>query len=161
MMDIDHSKRINDQFGHPIGDQAIQAVAICLRAGLRLTDIVGRYGGEEFCVMFPGTPLEEASEIAERLRLRIEAEAGNRLRMTPPIVITVSAGVSSTACGPQSPLELIEQADKALYVAKEEGRNCVIAFPPVVVGANASGQERELRRITPRRRAPGRAEDKG
>ena len=62
MVDIDNFKRINDQFGHAVGDQAIQAVASCLSAGLRLTDTVGRYGGEEFCLMFPRTTLAEASE---------------------------------------------------------------------------------------------------
>ena len=76
MVDIDHFKRVNDQFGHAVGDQAIQAVAGCLSAGLRLTDTVGRYGGEEFCLMFPCTTLAEAPDLAERLRTQIETEAG-------------------------------------------------------------------------------------
>lgn len=67
MVDIDHFKSVNDQFGHAVGDQAIQAVAVCLGVGLRLTDSVGRYGGEEFCLMFPSTTLLEASNLAERL----------------------------------------------------------------------------------------------
>ena len=151
MVDIDHFKRVNDQFGHAVGDQAIQAVAGCLSAGLRLTDTVGRYGGEEFCLMFPRTTLAEAPDLAERLRTQIEAEAGERVRAASRLVITVSCGISSTALGARTPLELIDQADKALYAAKEGGRNCVMVLDPIIDGANASDQcEPQVRRITPR-----------
>ncbi|TKS62188.1 MAG: diguanylate cyclase response regulator [Nitrospira sp.] len=151
MVDIDHFKRINDQFGHAVGDQAIQAVASGLSAGLRLTDAVGRYGGEEFCLMFPRTSLTEASNLAERLRVRVETEAGDRVRAASRLVITVSCGVSSTAFGARTPLELIDQADKALYAAKEGGRNCVMVLDPIIAGVNASDQfEPQVRRITPR-----------
>ncbi|HMF85848.1 MAG TPA: diguanylate cyclase [Nitrospiraceae bacterium] len=151
MVDIDHFKRINDQFGHAVGDQAIQAVASCLSAELRLTDTVGRYGGEEFCLMFPRTKLAEAANLAERLRIRVKTEAGVRMRMASRLVITVSCGVSSTAFGARTPLELIDQADKGLYAAKEGGRNCVMALDPIIAGANASDQvEPQVRRITPR-----------
>jgi diguanylate cyclase (GGDEF)-like protein len=151
MVDIDHFKRINDQFGHAVGDQAIQAVASCLSAGLRLTDTVGRYGGEEFCLMFPRTTLAEVSILAERLRIQVETDAGDRVRTASRLVITVSCGVSSTALGARTPLELIDQADKALYAAKEGGRNCVMALDPIIAGANVSDQvEPQVRRITPR-----------
>ena len=151
MVDIDHFKRVNDQFGHAVGDQAIQAVAGCLSAGLRLTDTVGRYGGEEFCLMFSRTTLAEAPDLAERLRTQIEAEAGERVRAASRLVITVSCGISSTALGARTPLELIDQADKALYAAKEGGRNCVMVLDPIIAGANASDQcEPQVRRITPR-----------
>jgi diguanylate cyclase (GGDEF)-like protein len=151
MVDIDHFKRINDQFGHAVGDQAIQAVASCLSVELRLTDTLGRYGGEEFCLMFPRTRLGEAANLAERLRIRVEAEAGDRVRMASRLVITVSCGVSSTAFGARTPLELIDQADKALYAAKEGGRNCIMALDPIIAGPNASDQvEPQVRRITPR-----------
>lgn len=119
---------VNDQYGHAIGDQAIQAVASCLSAGLRLTDTVGRYGGEEFCLMFTRTTLAEASDLAERIRIRIAIEAGSRVRMTSGLTLTVSIGVSISALGARTPLELIDQADKALYAAKEAGRNCVMAM---------------------------------
>ena len=155
MVDIDHFKRINDQFGHAVGDQAIQAVASGLSVELRLTDAVGRYGGEEFCLMFPRTTLAEASNLAERLRIQVEIEAGDRVRMASRLVITVSCGVSSTAFGARTPLELIDQADKALYAAKEGGRNCVMALDPIIAGANASDQfEPQVRRITPRVSSP-------
>jgi diguanylate cyclase (GGDEF)-like protein len=151
MVDIDHFKRINDRFGHTIGDCAIQAVAACLSNALRLTDFVGRYGGEEFCLLFPDTELAEASELAERLRVRVEAEAGGRVRTAFSLIITVSCGVSSTKFGATTPLELIDQADKALYAAKEAGRNCVMALDPIVDQAHVSELiEPQVRRITPR-----------
>ena len=155
MVDIDHFKRINDQFGHAVGDQAIQAVATCLSTGLRLTDIVGRYGGEEFCLMFPRTTLKEAPNLAERLRIRVETEAGDRVRTASRMVITVSCGVSSTTFGARTPLELIDQADKALYAAKESGRNCVMVIDPIIAAANAFDQvEPQVRRVTPRVPSP-------
>jgi len=155
MVDIDNFKRINDQFGHAVGDQAIQAVANCLSAGLRLMDAIGRYGGEEFCLMFPRTKLAEATGLAERLRIRVETEAGVRMRMASRLVITVSCGISSTAFGARTPLALIDQADKALYAAKEGGRNCVMALDPIIAGANASDRfEPQVKRITPRVSSP-------
>ena len=151
MVDIDDFKRVNDEFGHAVGDQAIQAVADCLQSGLRLTDMVGRYGGEEFCLMFPRTTLGEATVLAERLRARVAAEAGNRVRMVSGMTLTVSIGASSSVFGARAPLELIDQADKALYAAKEGGRNCVMAMDVLVPGLNPSEQlELQVRRVTPR-----------
>ena len=151
MVDIDHFKGINDRFGHTIGDHAIQAVATCLSSALRLMDLVGRYGGEEFCLIFPDTELAEAAELAERLRIRVEAEAGNRVRTAFSLNITVSCGVSSTRFGATTPLELIDQADKALYAAKEAGRNCVMAIDPIIDQTHvAELMEPQVRRITPR-----------
>ena len=155
MVDIDNFKRINDQFGHAVGDQAIQAIANCLSTGLRLMDIIGRYGGEEFCLMFPRTKLDEAAVLAERLRIRVATEAGVRMRMASRLVITVSCGISSTVHGARVPLALIDQADKALYAAKESGRNCVMAIDPIIAAVNASDQfEPQVRRITPRVSSP-------
>jgi diguanylate cyclase (GGDEF)-like protein len=154
MVDIDNFKRINDKFGHAVGDQAIQAVANCLSAGLRLMDTIGRYGGEEFCLMFPRTKLAEAAALAERLRIRVATEAGVRMRMASRLVITVSCGVSSTMLGARSPLQLIDQSDKALYAAKEGGRNCVMVVDPII-GGNLSDQlEPQVRRITPKALIP-------
>lgn len=151
MVDIDNFKRVNDRYGHAVGDQAIQAVANCLSAGLRLTDTVGRYGGEEFCLMFPRTTLAEATDLAERLRIRVGAEAGSRLRMVSGLTLAVSIGVSAIAFGARTPLELINQADKALYAAKEGGRNCVMALAVLVAGMHPSEQlELQVKRVTPR-----------
>lgn len=155
MVDVDRFKRINDQFGHSVGDQAIQAVAGCLNAGLRLVDTIGRCGGEEFSLMFQHTALSEATDLAERLRIRVEAEAGVRVRTASGLVITVSCGISSTALGARTPLELIDQADKALYAAKEGGRNCVMVLDPIIAGSKAADQyEPQVRRITPRVSSP-------
>jgi diguanylate cyclase len=156
MVDIDNFKRVNDQYGHAVGDQAIQAVANCLSAGLRLTDTVGRYGGEEFCLMFPRTALAEATALAERLRIRVGTEAGSRLRMVSGLTLTVSLGVSALAFGARTPLELIDQADKALYAAKEGGRNCVMALAVLVPGMHPSEQlELQVKRVTPRSEPSG------
>ncbi|MBK9307304.1 MAG: diguanylate cyclase [Nitrospira sp.] len=155
MVDIDRFKRVNDYYGHAIGDQAIQAVASCLSAGLRLTDTVGRYGGEEFCLMFARTTLAEAADLAERVRIRIAIEAGSRVRMTSGLTLTVSIGISTSALGARTPLELIDQADKALYAAKEAGRNCVMAMDVLVPGLHPSEQlELQVRRVTPRSSSP-------
>ena len=155
MVDIDDFKRVNDQFGHAVGDQAIQAVANCLSTGLRLTDTVGRYGGEEFCLMFPRTTLAEATDLAERLRIRVGTEAGSRLRVVSGLTLTVSIGVSAIAFGARTPLELIDQADKALYAAKEGGRNCVMALDVLVPGMHPSEQlELQVKRVTPRSGLP-------
>ena len=155
MVDIDLFKRVNDEFGHAVGDQAIQAVADCLQSGVRLADMVGRYGGEEFCLMFPRTTLAEATVLAERLRARVAAEAGSRVRMASGMTLTVSIGVSTSACGARVPLELIDQADRALYAAKESGRNCVMALDLLVPGINPSEQlELQVRRVTPRESTP-------
>lgn len=155
MVDIDNFKRVNDQFGHSVGDQVIQAVAACLSNGLRLTDVIGRYGGEEFCLMFPRTTLHEASSLAERLRVHVEAEAGERVRTVPRLAITVSCGISSTVFGARTPLELVDQADKALYAAKEGGRNCVMALDLISTDASAADQiEPQVKRITCRMSSP-------
>ncbi|HBR50320.1 MAG TPA: hypothetical protein DEA71_09570, partial [Nitrospira sp.] len=155
MVDIDEFKRVNDEFGHAVGDQAIQAVADCLQSGVRLTDMVGRYGGEEFCLMFPRTTLSEATVLAERLRARVVAEAGSRVRMASGMTLTASIGVSSSVFGARAPLELIDQADRALYAAKENGRNCVMAMDVLVPGLKTSEQlELQVRRVTPRESTP-------
>jgi diguanylate cyclase (GGDEF)-like protein len=155
MVDIDHFKRVNDQFGHAVGDQAIQAVANCLQTGLRLADTVGRYGGEEFCLMFPRTTLADATDLAERLRIRVGVEAGSRMRIVNGLTFTVSIGVSTIVFGARTPLELIDQADKALYAAKEGGRNCVMALDVLVPGMNPSEQlELQVKRVTPRSGLP-------
>jgi diguanylate cyclase (GGDEF)-like protein len=158
MVDIDYFKRVNDQFGHAVGDQAIQAVATCLSAGLRLTDMIARYGGEEFCLVFPGTTLQEASSLAERVRARVEVEAAKRVRTVPCLTITVSVGIASTVLGAQTTLELVDQADKALYAAKEGGRNCVMALDRMNDGASKAEQvEPHVKRITPRLPTPSAA----
>ena len=125
MADIDHFKSFNDRFGHAVGDQVIQVVAQILSATIRPTDIIGRYGGEEFCILLPGQGPEETAIAAERLRLAISARASQAVRTTGDNRILMSFGVSCFSLGASDPLELVDQADKALYAAKEAGRNQV------------------------------------
>ena len=121
MVDIDHFKRINDARGHPFGDTILQSVARVLAGGLRPQDLLARYGGEEFGVLLPGIALENGVTIADRLRRAIEGEAGRAINAAPRI--TVSIGVASLQAG-DTLSSLIDRADKALYRAKQGGRNC-------------------------------------
>ena len=125
MADIDHFKSFNDRYGHSVGDQVIQVVAKILSTTIRPTDIMGRYGGEEFCILLPGQGPEGVAKAAERLRLAIAARASQAVRTTGSNTITMSFGVSCFSLGATSALELVDQADKALYAAKEAGRNQV------------------------------------
>ncbi len=125
MTDIDHFKSFNDRFGHAVGDQVIQIVAHILSSIIRPTDILGRYGGEEFCILLPGQGPEKTAMAAERLRIEIESQARETIRTTQGINITMSFGTSCLSLGATDGLELVDQADKALYAAKQGGRNQV------------------------------------
>jgi diguanylate cyclase len=123
--DVDHFKRINDTYGHRAGDRVLQAVAECFAERIRATDFVARYGGEEFVMILSGTQLIDATQFADRLRAAI-AEIGFHFRGNP-VSITVSSGV--TAFLPNDSADgAFDRADKAMYRAKEAGRNrCVVA----------------------------------
>lgn len=135
MVDIDRFKSVNDRYGHGVGDKVIKRIAEVLGDTARATDLVGRYGGEEFCVLLPRTSLDEAREVAERFRLAIQDGVG--AKFSTPLKITASFGVSSTRHGAAEPLELCNQADRALYFAKESGRNRVATWPEAA--AHAAG----------------------
>ncbi len=136
MLDIDHFKLINDQFGHITGDKVIQIVAEFLRSNSRPADLVGRYGGEEFCIVLPETGITEGIEIADRLRGSI-AE-GSRIRFTSSMRVTASFGVASLSEEMPDAHDLVNRADKALYAAKEAGRNRVIEWEPSLSAEDAS-----------------------
>jgi diguanylate cyclase (GGDEF)-like protein len=125
MIDIDRFKQVNDTYGHPAGDAVLRRVAHTLATGLRPQDSLARYGGEEFAVLLPGLGQPQALQVAERLRLAIQANGaeGKRDNVTQ---ITVSIGVA-TATREESLAALVQRADKALYRAKESGRNCTRA----------------------------------
>jgi diguanylate cyclase (GGDEF)-like protein len=124
--DLDHFKEVNDRFGHLAGDNLLKQVAEELRQGLRSTDGLGRYGGEEFLLVFPETTMAGAAEVAEKLRRRIE---GLRIPVGDTTVeVRISIGLALLDDLPddaQNTQELIHAADKALYQAKEKGRNRV------------------------------------
>jgi diguanylate cyclase (GGDEF)-like protein/putative nucleotidyltransferase with HDIG domain/PAS domain S-box-containing protein len=125
MVDVDHFKRINDRYGHSVGDQVLQHVAERLRSMVRDCDLICRYGGEEFCVVLPQTNLDAAKLAGERYRHAIETSPCGS------IAVTVSVGVSSITLGAHTPLELLDQADKSLYGAKRGGRNRVASWDQV------------------------------
>ena len=114
-LDIDYFKRVNDEWGHEVGDRVLVRLGAVLRAHTRGGDVVGRLGGEEFVTLLPGTDVAQAKAIAERVRAGFAADPG------PPRV-TVSAGVTA-AIGPASIEELMQVADSALYAAKRGGRD--------------------------------------
>ncbi|MEF7614082.1 GGDEF domain-containing protein [Aquincola sp. MAHUQ-54] len=123
MTDIDHFKSFNDKYGHAVGDLVIKAVARTLGATLRPQDVLARYGGEEFCILLPELDLEQAWAVADRLRHQIETQAGQSIEGHGALRITSSFGVASIVQGAETPHQLLEQADGALYVAKRNGRN--------------------------------------
>jgi diguanylate cyclase (GGDEF)-like protein/PAS domain S-box-containing protein len=125
MADIDHFKGFNDLYGHAVGDQVIQVVARMLAGKLRVTDILCRYGGEEFCLILPDTTPEEGCAIAERMRASIEKNGSAAIRNVDVSAITVSFGVACLADGATRIEELVNEADNALYSSKEGGRNRV------------------------------------
>ena len=123
MLDIDHFKRINDDYGHPLGDQVLVAVARCLTGRVRSVDLVARYGGEEFCILYVDVALERALSLADEQRRKLEA-------LTQPHRVTASFGVSASYAEQRPSADvLIARADAALYRAKREGRNRVCAEP--------------------------------
>lgn len=128
MSDIDAFKSINDTYGHSAGDQVIVHVARLIQATVRENDHLCRYGGEEFCILLPGMAGPEAAQIAERMRAAIELRAAVLAKVAGREVITASFGVTDLALAANSLSELIDQADAALYVSKESGRNRVSVF---------------------------------
>lgn len=127
IFDIDHFKRVNDNYGHPAGDAVIRRVAELTRQHMRSTDIAGRYGGEEFVVLLPDTDLKGAVTFAERLRIAIQDTSVVHAEHT--LTFTISLGIallSGNTC--ESHSQLIEHADQALYQSKEGGRNRVSVY---------------------------------
>ena len=122
MIDIDHFKKVNDTYGHPVGDQVIRSISWLLKQRLRKTDVVGRYGGEEFVVILPGSLLEQAAALLDSIR----ADFGLVLHPhhNTTFVSSFSAGIAQWKSG-MSAEHLLKQADEALYQAKRSGRNQV------------------------------------
>lgn len=133
MIDADHFKTVNDQYGHAQGDIALKLIAETLRAKTRAFDSLARYGGEEFVVVMPGSNADDAVATAERVRLAVEAvvfepHPGVRHRLT------VSVGLACTTDAVTAPDQLLDAADQGLYEAKRLGRNCIAFAPLASVG---------------------------
>ena len=126
MLDIDHFKKINDSFGHDIGDEVLREFAARLASNVRAVDLPCRYGGEEFVVIMPDTVAADAERIADRIRRHV---AGSPFRVdggTELLTVTISIGVAATAGEADRPELLLKRADEAVYEAKAAGRNRVI-----------------------------------
>jgi len=128
MVDLDHFKKINDTLGHLAGDKVLSEVGRRLGKAVRETDFIGRYGGEEFVVILPETHASDAAQIAEKMReLIAERPVFFEGR---PINITVSIGVAELSNNMTNYEEVFQDADKALYISKENGRNRITCFNP-------------------------------
>lgn len=121
MMDIDHFKRINDNYGHAVGDKALQVIAQFLHNMIREIDIVARMGGEEFAFVLPETGRDEAINLAERLRVKIENTT--IVHENQQFNVTVSFGIFSCSAEDETLDSMLTKADDALYIAKKKGRN--------------------------------------
>jgi two-component system cell cycle response regulator len=126
VIDIDHFKKINDSFGHGVGDEVLREFAVRLASNVRAIDLPVRFGGEEFVVVMPETELEDALRIAQRIRLHVAGSPFRVLDGEELLTVTISIGVAASA-GEDTPLKLIKRADEAMYEAKAHGRNRVIA----------------------------------
>jgi diguanylate cyclase (GGDEF)-like protein len=126
MFDIDHFKKVNDTYGHPAGDEVIKHTAAITKSNLRQSDSPGRYGGEEFGIILPETESKDAFTICERIRESIAKSIVET--NVAPIQYTISMGIAQLTAGPESHMEWLQQADEALYKAKEGGRNKTCEF---------------------------------
>lgn len=129
MVDIDHFKAVNDTHGHSVGDDVIRFMADVINVECRDDDLACRYGGEEFCIVLPGLPMEDAAAVAGRLCQTIREASGAQFK--GKLKITVSAGVAAQAPDQFISMDLVNQADTALYAAKEGGRNRYVCWGQV------------------------------
>lgn len=123
LLDVDHFKTANDSHGHVLGDEVLRQLAQTLRTGLRAADLVGRYGGDEFCLLLPQTTPEQAHRVLERLALAVSAQ---RFAEAPQLHISLSIGVAGFSAGLDDSTAWLKAADRALYEAKRRGRDCIV-----------------------------------
>ncbi|MGF9562226.1 PleD family two-component system response regulator [Neorhizobium sp. JUb45] len=128
LVDIDRFKQVNDTYGHDVGDEVLKEFASRIRSTVRGADLACRYGGEEFVVVMPDTDAGQAATIAERLRAMIETQPFQIRSLGISLTVTASLGIAGNEQGVETPDQLLKQADRALYEAKNGGRNRVVAF---------------------------------
>ncbi|MEW5684388.1 MAG: PleD family two-component system response regulator [Pseudomonadota bacterium] len=127
VIDIDHFKKVNDSFGHDVGDEVLAEFAVRLASNVRAVDLPVRHGGEEFVVVMPDTELEDARRIAERIRLHVAGAPFRVMGGQELLSVTISVGCATSAGEGDTPHALLKRADEAVYEAKSAGRNRVIA----------------------------------
>ncbi|MBB3210264.1 diguanylate cyclase (GGDEF)-like protein/PAS domain S-box-containing protein [Rhodopirellula rubra] len=142
MFDIDHFKSVNDEYGHATGDEVLRCVGTSLLHTFENVGQVYRYGGEEFCVMLPDHDLNAARSIGEKVRSTVSHLSVHSATTNEVIQVTVSIGVVDRNAGANSVSEMIDQADKCLYMAKRNGRNCVVGYGPEVASAKFRSSDR-------------------
>jgi diguanylate cyclase (GGDEF)-like protein len=125
LVDVDHFKRINDTYGHPEGDRALRVIAQALQGAARASDIVCRYGGEEFCIVLPGTPLESAAQVAGRIREEVPLACA-RAGINGGARVSVTIGVAAFPGDGAESEALMRAADRRMYRGKAEGRDRVV-----------------------------------
>jgi diguanylate cyclase (GGDEF)-like protein len=130
MLDLDHFKAVNDEYGHPTGDAVLAVLGQLIAGSMRAYDIAARIGGEEFAVELPEVGLDDATMFAERLRLKI-ADSRVTSAAGTAFSVTVSLGVATLATHGPTRAKMVAQADAALYAAKRAGRNQVAVAPTV------------------------------
>lgn len=128
LVDIDRFKQVNDTYGHDVGDEVLKEFASRIRSTVRGADLACRYGGEEFVVVMPDTDAAQAAVIAERLRAMVETQPFHIRSLGINLTVTASLGIAGNEPGVETPDQLLKQADRALYEAKNGGRNRVVAF---------------------------------
>ncbi len=148
MIDIDEFKSVNDRYGHSVGDEVIRFVGKKLMSAAKFGDLSGRYGGEEFCLILPGSSLEDALALAERLRIIVRTDFKAQFSLDTDL--TISLGVASLEGAEDTANDLLNRADKALYAAKAHGRNRVVTWgdPELDTAAVVSAGERSIARHT-------------
>ncbi|MEG0818843.1 MAG: diguanylate cyclase, partial [Brevundimonas sp.] len=127
VLDIDHFKAVNDGFGHDAGDEVLREFSVRLATNVRAVDLPCRFGGEEFVVVMPGTTLEDAHRIAERIRRDVGSAPFRVMDGKEHLNYTVSFGVAATTGAEDTPESLLKRADEGVYEAKASGRNKVVA----------------------------------
>jgi len=141
MIDVDHFQRVNESFGQEGGDHVLKEIGAILQASCRMYDVIGRYGGEEFSLMLPHTPVARTRAVAERIRRAIEAKTVSWNGRT--LSVTSSIGVAGIESIPEevvfSTSSLIERADRALFIAKDKGRNRTETWSPSLGGYRPAG----------------------
>jgi diguanylate cyclase (GGDEF)-like protein len=149
MVDVDHFKQLNDVYGHVAGDQVLVGLARFLKSRLRETDTLVRYGGEEFAILLPETGPAEAAMVLERIRILASGQSFHSSQQHGPVQVAFSVGIAGFPASPvSSPEALVQEADKALYEAKNAGRDrvCIAALPEDGgAGVVAAGQPNDLR----------------